>query len=175
MAASRVRAWILILFVAAALLIPSVEAAEIARVVRVVDGDTFTASADGRLFTVRMAAIDAPETSKSGHAQGQPYARKAWAHLAEMILHHDVEIRRHGTDRYGRVLAEVFRDGQNVNLEMVSSGLAEVYRGRPATGLDMDSYRRAEADARLHRREMWALGEQYVSPQSWRRLERHPF
>jgi len=174
MPASRTRA---ILFVAAALLAAclSVQAAEIVKVMRIVDGDTFTASADGRLLTVRMAAIDAPETSKSGHDPGQPYARKAWSHLADMILHHEVEIRRHGADRYGRVLAEVFRDGRNVNLEMVSCGLAEVYRGRPASGLDMDSYRRAEADARLHRREMWALGEQYVSPLSWRRLERHPF
>jgi len=175
MPASRARAWGLILFIAAALLIPPVQAAEIVKVVRVVDGDTFTASADGRVFTVRMAAIDAPETSKSGQDPGQPYAWKARAHLAEMSLNHEVRIRRHGTDRYGRVLAEVFRDGRNLNLEMVSCGLAEVYRGRPAPGLEMDDYRRAEADARLHRREMWALGEQYVSPRSWRRLERHPF
>jgi micrococcal nuclease len=174
----RVRARAVFLIIAAVFLMAldsPVWAAEVVRVLRVTDGDTFTASANGRPIIVRLAGIDAPETSKSARDPGQPYASKARALLAEMILHRDVELRNHGLDRYGRILAEVFTGARNVNLEMVAAGLAEVYRGRPAPGMNMDLYRRVEADARSHHREMWAQGEQYLSPQSWRRLEHHPF
>jgi endonuclease YncB( thermonuclease family) len=167
-------AWLLLTGVLA-VFAASVSAAEIVRVIRVTDGDTFTASAQDRLITVRLAGIDAPETAKGTRDSGQPFARRARSHLADMVLNRDVEIRGRGTDRYGRILAEVFRGGINVNLEMVTAGLAEVYRGRPASGMQMDLYRRAEADARSHSREMWVQGEHYLSPQSWRRLERRPF
>ena len=40
------------------------------------------------------------------------------------------------TGRYGRTLGVVFVNGMNVNLEMVKTGLAEVYRGRPAKGFN---------------------------------------
>jgi endonuclease YncB( thermonuclease family) len=43
-----------------------------------------------------------------------------------------------GPDRYGRTLGEVFVDGKSVNLEMIKAGLAEVYRGKPASGQNID-------------------------------------
>ncbi len=160
--------------VLATVLAVSAAATEIATVMRVTDGDTLTATIDGRRVTVRLAGIDAPETSK-GRDAGQPFAQKARSYLADLVLNQRVEIRSLGLDRYGRTLAEVFRNGTNINLEMVSAGLAEVYRGRPAPGLNVESYRRAEADARSRRREMWVQGDGYVSPQSWRRHERGAF
>jgi micrococcal nuclease len=158
----------------ATLLAVSAAATEIATVMRVTDGDTLTATIEGRPVTVRLAGIDAPETSK-GRDAGQPFAQKARSYLAERVLNRRVQIRSLGYDRYGRTLAEVFRNGANINLEMVSAGLAEVYRGRPAPGLNLESYRRAEVDARSRRREMWGQGEKYLSPQSWRRHDRPVF
>jgi endonuclease YncB( thermonuclease family) len=72
-------------------------------------------------------------------------------------------------DRNGRALAEVFVDGNNVNLEMVKAGLAEVYRGTPASGQKLDQYWKAEEEARGAGRGMWQLGDKYVSPREWRR------
>jgi micrococcal nuclease len=66
----------------------------------------------------------------------------------------------------------VFVDGMNVNLEMVKAGLAEVYRGRPAKGLDNGPYQKAEAEAREARLNMWSLGDKYISPREWRRMHK---
>ena len=79
----------------------------------------------------------------------------------------------YGKDRYGRALGVVFVDGVNVNLEMVKVGLAEVYRGKPAKGLDMDTYWNAEAEAKKAGVGMWSLGEKYMSPREWRRIQKN--
>jgi endonuclease YncB( thermonuclease family) len=69
------------------------------------------------------------------------------------------------------MLGEVFLlDGKNVNIEMVKAGLAECYRGKPASGLDMEPYMKAEEEARKAGRGMWQLGDKYVSPREWRRM-----
>ena len=73
---------------------------------------------------------------------------------------------------YGRTLGVVFVDGKNVNLEMIKAGLAEVYRGPAAKGLDLEPYRQAEAEAKKNGIGMWSLGDKYVSPKEWRRMQR---
>ena len=79
-------------------------------------------------------------------------------------------MKSYGADRNGRTLGEVFLlNGKNVNLEMVLSGLAEVYRWKPAKGLDMALYWKAEEEAKAAKRGMWTLEKQYVSPREWRR------
>ena len=83
-----------------------------------------------------------------------------------------VTVKFYGKDRYGRVLGVVFIGGMDVNLEMVRSGLAEVYRGRPAKGIDMDAYWIAEDDAKRSVRGMWGLGDKYISPKEWRKMGR---
>jgi len=59
-----------------------------------------------------------------------------------------------------------------VNLEMVKAGLAEVYRGRPAKGLDVKPYWNAEAEAKKAGIGMWSLGDKYISPKEWRKMHR---
>ena len=106
----------------------------------VTDGDTTTVVSDGQKLTIRLAGIDAPEKSRGKHKQGQPFSQKSTKHLAGLILNKHVDIVSYGTDRYGRILGVVYADGQNVNLEMVKAGLAEVYRGKPAKGFDNGPY-----------------------------------
>jgi len=64
----------------------------------------------------------------------------------------------------------VYVDGKNVNLEMVRAGLAEVYRGRPAKGFDNGPYQEAEDAARRAGVGVWSLGDNYISPKVWRRM-----
>jgi micrococcal nuclease len=52
---------------------------------------------------------------------------------------------------------------------MVKAGLAEVYRGTPAKGQNMEPYWKAEEEARKAGRGMWVLGDKYVSPREWRK------
>jgi endonuclease YncB( thermonuclease family) len=54
---------------------------------------------------------------------------------------------------------------------MIKTGLAEVYRGKPAAGFDLDPYWKAEADARNARLSIWSLGDRYVSLRDWRKIE----
>jgi endonuclease YncB( thermonuclease family) len=153
-----------------ALFLPSPTLAGQYEVYRVVDGDTFVVKHGSVKLKIRMVGIDAPEASNRKNRAGQPFSRQSTQHLAGLILNKTVDVKSYGADRNGRTLGEVFLlNGRNVNIEMVQAGLAEVYRGKPASGLDMGPYWKAEEDAKAESRGMWVLGDQYVSPREWRR------
>lgn len=117
--------------------------------VSVGDGDTIRVrAAGGELVTVRLACIDAPET-----AQGQPGA-DATASLQRLLGAGRLELRPQTVDRYGRTVAEVFAAGRNVNLEMVRTGAAFVYRKylRDCNGA---AYEHAEQQAQRFRQGVW--------------------
>jgi micrococcal nuclease len=139
------------------------------QVSRVVDGDTIIVNKGTTKLTIRLVSIDAPEVSHAKHEPGQPFSQQSTKHLAGLVLNKTVDIKSHGPDRYGRTLGEVFLNGNNINLEMVKSGLAEVYRGTPAKGQNMEPYWKAEEEARKLGKGMWVLGAKYVSPREWRR------
>ena len=141
-------------------------------VTRVTDGDTVKVAGNDEKMTIRLVGIDAPETSKKKNEPGQPFSQKSTKHLAGLVLNKSVEIKSYGTDRYGRTLGVVFVGEKNVNLEMVKAGLAEVYRGKPAGGLNLEPYWNAEAEAKKTGIGMWALGDKYISPKEWRRMHR---
>ncbi len=67
-----------------------------------------------------------------------------------------VTIRPQTKDRYGRTVAEVFRNGRAVNLAMVQSGQAFAYR-KYLSACDRGSYLAAVAQAKQSRRGVWAV------------------
>jgi len=142
------------------------------KVTRVTDGDTVKVAGNDEKMTIRLVGIDAPETSKKKNEPGQPFSQKSTKHLTGLVLNKSVEIKSYGTDRYGRTLGVIFVGGKNVNLEMVKAGLAEVYRGRPPKGFDLEPYRKAEAEAKAARLNMWSLGDKYISPKEWRKIRK---
>src|SRR5213076_2420124 len=97
-------------------------------VAAVPDGETLTL-ADGR--EVRLAGILAPRPPL-GWPPERPWrlAEQAKAALAELASGRRVELRRDGDaegDRYGRVLAQVYRvDGLWLQGELLRRGLARV-------------------------------------------------
>ena len=141
-------------------------------VTRVTDGDTVKVAGNGKNMTIRLVGIDAPETSKKKNQPGQPFSRKSTRYLANLVLNKSVEVKSYGTDRYGRILGVVFISGKNVNIEMIKAGLAEVYRGKPADGLDLEPYWKAEAEAKNVGIGMWSLQDKYISPKKWRRMKK---
>ena len=100
---------------------------DVARVQRVVDGDTIVVRLDGRTERVRYIGMDTPESVKPG-TPVQCFAKKASAENERLVagrevrLVPDVEQR----DRYGRLLAYVYRasGGPMVNEVLVRSGYA---------------------------------------------------
>ena len=142
------------------------------KVSRVIDSDTIKLRAANSQtdITIRLAGIDAPETSKGKRQPGQPFSQAATKHLAGLVLNKPVTLQEYGHDRYGRTLAVVYVNGTNVNLEMVRAGLPEVYQGTPANGFDNYPYVTAVYEAREAKRGMSAQGDKYVSPRDWQKM-----
>ena len=142
------------------------------KVTHVNDGDTVHVAGNGGKIKIRLVGIDAPETSKKKNQPGQPFSRKSTKHLADLVLNKSVEVKSYGTGRYGRTLGVVFIDGKDMNLEMVKAGLAEVYRGKAPGGLNIKPYWSAETEAKKAGIGMWSLGDKYISPKQWRRMQK---
>jgi endonuclease YncB( thermonuclease family) len=138
------------------------------RVLWVDDGDSLELRDDaGRRFHVRLRGIDAPE-------RAQPYSNVSRRNLSRLVRGRPVTISYDGVDKYGRLLGWVYVDqGVSVNLLQVEAGLAWHYvlPGRPWTA-DDDLLARAEQEARLAQRGLWAR-PQPVPPWQYRRDHRH--
>jgi endonuclease YncB( thermonuclease family) len=87
------------------------------------DGDTFFY----KDFAIRILGIDTPEIIHEEHGiyEDQPYGRQA----AEMTIHllrkaRAVEYLPFQPDKYGRLLAHVFVDGELVSVHLIRAGLA---------------------------------------------------
>jgi micrococcal nuclease len=114
-------------------------------VTRVRDGDTLDLSSNGRVYTVRLDGIDAPEA-------GQPFGREARVQLRVLALSRTVMALVTDHDRYGRLVARVSVWDKDLGEEMVRSGLAWHYaRYSPDARLAA-----LEQQARQQRRGLWA-------------------
>lgn len=136
-------------------------------VVRVADGDTLTLrDAQQQLHRIRLAGIDAPERRQ---AWG-PEAREA---LTRAARRQTVRAACHKHDRYGRAVCTLHREGRDLGLHLLRTGLAWHYLAyrdeQPAD--EAAAYARAEAEARRAAQGLWADAEA-VAPWDWRRLER---
>lgn len=131
------------------------------RVVSVADGDSLEIrTADRRRVAVRLFGIDAPEA-------GQAFGRQARAALGREVQGRDVEIRVVETDKYGRLVGDLYLEGKWINEEQVSQGWAWHY----VRYSDQVALARAERAARAARRGLWR-DEHPVPPWFWRR--QHP-
>ena len=154
------------------LLLPTISLAGQFTVTRVYDGDTIKAKGYDIEIKVRLVGIDAPETSKNKRDPGQPYSQQSKKYLTELVLNKTVDVKGYGLDPYSRVLGIVFLNGNNINLEMVKAGLAEVYRDKPPHGFDLAPYLQAEEEARNQGIGIWRLGDKYISPKVWRNINK---
>jgi micrococcal nuclease len=101
-----------------------------ARVVEVIDGDTIDVSVAGRTERVRLLGIDTPETVDPDRPvechgpEASALTHQLLPPATAITLQRDEEAR----DRYGRLLAYVFRadDGLFVNEAIVAAGEAEL-------------------------------------------------
>lgn len=123
-------------------------------VIRVSDGDTLWLRPDPdadvqaerrKPVKIRLLGLDAPEICQD---QG-PEARAA---LASWILGRHVTVQRRAVDNYGRQLATLWLDGQDVGARLVAQGQAWSARWHGAVG----SYADEEAVARHARAGLFA-------------------
>jgi micrococcal nuclease len=102
------------------------------RVVKTYDGDTITIATyllgTAYRFTVRLNGIDTPELKKSSPEE-KALAIKARDELHELIYHKVVTLKNSTTEKFGRILADVYLGDVCVNEWMIEKGHAKRYDG----------------------------------------------
>jgi micrococcal nuclease len=125
------------------------------RVERVVDGDTIVLAGGER---VRYIGVDTPESVKPG-TPVQCFAKAASRFNARLVEGKRVRLRYDAErqDRYGRTLAYVYREGDNlfVNAELVRRGYATTLTIPPNVA-HADDFRRLASGARRAGRGLWS-------------------
>lgn len=135
-------------------------------VVSIGDGDTIRVRQAGRAITVRLACVDAPETTQS------PWGQQARRYLQQRLpIGQAVTLAVKTTDRYGRMVAEVFR-GVNINLALVDDGQAFAYR-QYLGGCNAQEYLDAEHRASRRRFGVWQVPGGITRPWDVRRGRRY--
>jgi len=104
------------------------------------------------MIDIRLACIDAPERGQA------PWGERSTQYLKQLLpLGAKSSYRPVGTDRYGRVVAEIFVNNQSINLKMVRRGEAVVYhRYLSSCEADRQKYLDAEAQAKRQSLGFWS-------------------
>ena len=138
-----------------------------AQVISVGDGDTIRVSEGSRRLTIRLACIDAPETSQ------RPWGPRSTAFLKQLTpVGSEVTLRVQTTDRYGRTVAELLNHRGNVNQLMVEAGQAFAYR-RYLRQCDAQKYLQLEENAKRQGTGVWSVGPSGITrPWDYRRGRR---
>ncbi len=126
------------------------------RVVGVVDGDTFRAIVGGREERIRLIGVDTPEVASYG-GRGECFGSEAGAFAKERLEGHSVRLiyDRERRDRYDRLLAYVYIEGELFNLTLLREGYATALEVPPNTTMAA-AFDRAEEDARAAGIGLWA-------------------
>ncbi len=115
---------------AAALLLVFLPSAALAATCRAVDGDTIVCRGE----TIRISNIDTPELGRHARCASEAaLAARAKDFTAARVAAGPVELARdmrRPRDRYGRTLARVRVDGQDLGEALVAAGLARAWDGR---------------------------------------------
>ena len=107
-----------------------VSAKETVKYVTCIDGDTFKVSIDNEIKTIRLLAVDTPETAKPDKEadyyadEASEYTCKRIKQAKKIVLEYDPNSDKN--DKYDRVLAWVFLDGNLLQSDLVENGYAKV-------------------------------------------------
>lgn len=126
----------------------------VTNLVRIIDGDSIIVDPpyEGE-DSIRLIGIDCPETNYRWRSQGE-YGEQAKEYLQTLIQVGDsilIVPDRDVWDKYRRVLAYVFKDDVNINIEMVRAGMAVPYPIYPNFG-HVSELRQAVIEARTNNR-----------------------
>jgi micrococcal nuclease len=142
---------------------PSAEAsssAQLYKVTKVVDGDTFKVEIDGKVETVRIVGVNTPETVDP-RREVQCFGKEASARATTLLKDQSVSLEQDTTqqnrDRYGRLLRFAFlSNGSDVGLTLIKEGYAEEALYSTTPHKYHQQYVNAEASAKAEKRGLWA-------------------
>lgn len=128
------------------------------KVVRIIDGDTFDLlTQDSVKHRIRLNGIDCPERK-------QDYYQVCKDALSRYIFSKNVELITHGTDKWKRIIADVYVNDTFINYQMLRNGYAwhfkKYSKDKVLSG--------AEADAKKEQIGLWKMNGP-VAPWKYRK------
>jgi endonuclease YncB( thermonuclease family) len=129
-------------------------------VVKVYDGDTFTADISGKITRIRLANIDAPELDQPGGIVARDF-------LCDVIFNKKVCVDKQSVDMYQRWIANVYVDDFLLNRLLVLSGNAWVYVGYNKDFL----LKKMEDQAKASKLGIWGQ-DNPTAPWAWRKIKK---
>jgi endonuclease YncB( thermonuclease family) len=132
----------------------------------VIDGDSIKVVLNQDIESVRLKFIDAPELGQKfiGELSKDILKKKIEGQKVRLLLY--------GKGYYGRWLAEVYKEKENINLFQVSRGHASLYKFSQFTSLNKKfEYYFAFRRARIKKLGMWKF-RNLVNPYHFRKKNR---
>lgn len=130
-------------------------------VLRVIDGDTIEIDYEGKKESLRMIGVDTPESVHPDQTKNIPYGQIASGFTKEQLEGKTVEIEFDTShrDRYGRLLAYVYLDGELYNKRLLDEGHAVVATFPPNVRY-VDMFTEAQSNARSAGKGLWGMPEE---------------
>lgn len=132
--------------------------------VKTIDGDTIRVMYEGEERKLRYLLIDTPELNHKQQGK-QPFAEEAMKRNDELLKSGNLEIEfdiGEKEDKYDRLLAYVYIDGESVQEKLIEEGLARVAYIYPPNTKHLDPYKAAEEKAQQAGVGIWSI-EDYVT------------
>lgn len=126
--------------------------------IRVVDGDTIVIRYNGKYEKVRLLCVDTPESVHPDKKQNTPMGKVAARYTQKKLVGKSVDLEfelKRLRGNYGRLLAYVFVDGHNMNLDLVRQGLSPYYTKYGKSEKYDAEFRVAEKKARKQKLNIW--------------------
>lgn len=135
------------------------------QLVSAIDGDTIKIKYEGKEQNVRYLLVDTPETNHPRLGK-QPFGKEAKERNRELLqksAHVEIEFdigERY--DKYGRLLAYVYADGESVQKILLEEGLARVAYVYPPNTRHLDDYEKSQNKAKKAGVGIWTM-EDYAT------------
>jgi micrococcal nuclease len=137
------------------------------KVVQVSDGDTINLLVDKTQRRIRLASIDAPETSHGSDRPGQPFGEASRKNLADYVAGKTLTLTCYEKDHYGRDVCDVPANGTTANRLQVQDGMAWANQQAKGKFLRDKALVGVQNDAQKKKLGLWAEPGA-VAPWEWR-------
>jgi micrococcal nuclease len=130
-------------------------------ITKIKDGDTIEVLKNSKTFIIRFACLDAPEKKQTFN--GRNIGTEAMLRLQKILQINDVvDVLPYYKDRYGRIVAYVYKNGVNLNHDALKNGYGYAYKKYCSKDeITM------EQTAKNNKKGLWAYGE-YTNPYDFR-------
>jgi len=129
-------------------------------VIKVVDGDTIDIDLNGKTQRVRLIGVNTPETvhpNKTVECFGKEASDYTRSKLLDKKVVIEVDDSQGMYDKYNRLLAYVYVDGKNFNLDLIVNGYAYEYTYNIPYRYQKE-FKEGQVFAEKHETGLWAPG-----------------